>query len=132
VMLQGATGRSAYKKGSISQAVTILCPSRLHRALPPSEPPNGVRRCFLERSASGPPPPATSPSESSRPWWCRRSCPPSSAPPFAWAGGLLLPPAFGGERRSPALRRRRTSATRGRPSEAPSAVVCLAPRPVGL
>jgi hypothetical protein len=51
------------------------------------------------------------------------------APPSAWAGGPLLPPAFGGEARSPALRRRRTSATRGRPSEAPSAASCLAPRP---
>jgi hypothetical protein len=28
-------GRSAYKKGSISRAVTMLCSSRLHRALPP-------------------------------------------------------------------------------------------------
>jgi hypothetical protein len=31
----------------------MLCSSRLHRALPPSRPPDGVRRCFLERSASG-------------------------------------------------------------------------------
>jgi hypothetical protein len=67
-------GRSAYKKGSISRAVTMLCSSRLHRALPPSGTPDGVRWCFLERSVSGPPPPATSPSEGSRPWWCRRSC----------------------------------------------------------
>jgi hypothetical protein len=51
------------------------------------------------------------------------------APPFARVGGPLLPPAFGGEGRSPALRRRRTSATRGRPSEVPSAAACLAPRP---
>jgi hypothetical protein len=49
--------------------------------------------------------------------------------PSVWVGGPLLPPAFGGEGRSPALRRRRTSATRGRPSEAPSAAACLAPRP---
>jgi hypothetical protein len=28
-------GRSVYKKGSISRAVTMLCSSRLHRALPP-------------------------------------------------------------------------------------------------
>jgi hypothetical protein len=54
------------------------------------------------------------------------------ASPFARAGDLLLPPAFGGEGRSPALRRRRTSATRGQQSEAPSAAVCLAPRPGGL
>jgi hypothetical protein len=51
------------------------------------------------------------------------------APPSEWAGGPLLPPAFGGEGRSPALRRRQTSATWGRPSEAPSAASCLAPRP---
>jgi hypothetical protein len=54
------------------------------------------------------------------------------APPFARAGGPLLPPAFGGEGCSPALRKRQTSATQGRPSEAPSAVACLAPRPGGL
>jgi hypothetical protein len=54
------------------------------------------------------------------------------APPFARAGGPLLPLAFGGEGRSLALRRRRTSATRGRPSEAHSAAVCLALRPGGL
>jgi hypothetical protein len=52
----------------------MLCSSRLHHALPPFRPPDGVRRCFLERSTSGPPPPATSPPESSHPWWCRRSC----------------------------------------------------------
>jgi hypothetical protein len=34
----------------------MLCSSRLHRALPPSGPPDGVRWCFLERSASGLPP----------------------------------------------------------------------------
>jgi hypothetical protein len=51
------------------------------------------------------------------------------APPFARASGPLLPPAFGGEGRSPALRRRQTSATRGRSSEAPSTVACLAPQP---
>jgi hypothetical protein len=48
---------------------------------------------------------------------------------FTWAGGSLLPPAFGGEGRSPALQRRQTPGTRGRPSEAPSAAACLAPRP---
>jgi hypothetical protein len=51
------------------------------------------------------------------------------ASPSAWAGGPLLPPAFGGEGRSPALWRRRTPGTRGRPSIAPSAATCLAPRP---
>jgi hypothetical protein len=49
--------------------------------------------------------------------------------PSVWAGGLLLPPAFGGEGRSPALRRRQTLGARGRPSVAPSAAACLAPRP---
>jgi hypothetical protein len=53
----------------------------------------------------------------------------AEAPPFARAGGPFLPPAFGGEGRPPALRRRQTSATRGRPSEAPSTAACLAPRP---
>jgi hypothetical protein len=51
------------------------------------------------------------------------------ASPSAWAGSPLLPPAFGGEGRSPALRRRRTPSSRGRPSVAPSAAACLAPRP---
>jgi hypothetical protein len=45
-----------------------------HRALSPSRPPNGVRRCSLEGSASRSSLPATSPSESARSWWCRRSC----------------------------------------------------------
>jgi hypothetical protein len=54
------------------------------------------------------------------------------ASPSAWAGGPLLPPAFEGEGRSPALRRRRTLGTWGRPSVAPSAAACLAPRPVWL
>jgi hypothetical protein len=48
--------------------------SCIHRALPPSRPPDGVRRCSLEGSASGPPPPAISPPESSRSGWCCRSC----------------------------------------------------------
>jgi hypothetical protein len=36
------------------------CSSRIPCALPPSGPPYGVRRCLLERSASGPSPPAIS------------------------------------------------------------------------
>jgi hypothetical protein len=67
-------GRSAFKKGSISRAVAMPCSSRIHRALPPSGPPDGVRRCSLEGSASGSPPPVISPSEGSRSWWCYRSC----------------------------------------------------------
>jgi hypothetical protein len=45
-----------------------------HRALSPSGPPDGVRRCSLEGSASRPSLPATSPSESVHSWWCHRSC----------------------------------------------------------
>jgi hypothetical protein len=75
-------GRSAFKKGSISWAVVMPCSSCDHRALSPSGPPNGVRRCPLEGSASRPSLPATSPSESVRSWWYRRSC--------------LLPYAIGG------------------------------------
>jgi hypothetical protein len=50
------------------------CSSRIPCALPPSGPPDGVRRCLLERSASGPSPLAISPPESLHSWWCRRSC----------------------------------------------------------
>jgi hypothetical protein len=53
-----------------------------HRVLPPSGPPDGVRRRSPEGSASRSSLPATLPSESGRPWWCRRSC--------------LLPAAIGG------------------------------------
>ena len=53
-----------------------------HHVLPPSGPPDGVRRCSPEGSASRSSLPATLPSESRRPWWCRRSC--------------LLPAAIGG------------------------------------
>jgi hypothetical protein len=53
-----------------------------HRALSPSGPPDGVRRCSLEGSASRSSLTTTSPSESVRSWWCRRSC--------------LLPAAVGG------------------------------------
>jgi hypothetical protein len=45
-----------------------------HRALSPSGPPNGVRRCSLEGSASRSSLPATSPLESARSWWCHQSC----------------------------------------------------------
>jgi hypothetical protein len=45
-----------------------------HRALSPSGPPDGVRQCSLEGSASRPSLPATSPSESVHSWWCHRSC----------------------------------------------------------
>jgi hypothetical protein len=67
-------GRYAFKKGSISQAVVMPRSSCDHRALSPSGPPDGVRRCSLEGSASRPSLPTTSPSESVHSWWCRRSC----------------------------------------------------------
>jgi hypothetical protein len=74
VMLQGARGKSPFKKGLISWVVVMPCSSCILRALPPSGPPDGVRRCLLERSASGSSPPAISLLESLRSWWCRWSC----------------------------------------------------------
>jgi hypothetical protein len=67
-------GRSAFKKGSISQAVVMPRSSCDHRTLSPSGPPDGVRRCSLEGSTSRPSLPVTSPSESVHSWWCRRPC----------------------------------------------------------
>ena len=67
-------GGSSFKKGSISRAVDMSRSSCDHRTLSPSGPPDGVRRCSLEGSASRLSLPATSPSESVRSWWCRRSC----------------------------------------------------------
>jgi hypothetical protein len=67
-------GGSAFKKGSISRAVDMPRSSHDHCALLPSGPPDGVRRCSLEGSASRSSLPATSPSKSARSWWCRRSC----------------------------------------------------------
>jgi hypothetical protein len=67
-------GRSAFKKGSISRAVFMPRSSCDHCALSPSGPPDGVRRCSLEGSASRPSLPATSLSQSVHSWWCRRSC----------------------------------------------------------
>jgi hypothetical protein len=68
-------GGSAFKKGSISRAVDMPRSSCDLRALSPSGPPDGVRRCSLEGSTSRSFLPATSPLESARSWWCRRSCP---------------------------------------------------------
>jgi hypothetical protein len=67
-------GGSAFKKGSIPRAVDMSRSFYDHRALSPSRPPDGVRRCSLEGSTSRSSLPATSPSESMRSWWCRRSC----------------------------------------------------------
>jgi hypothetical protein len=55
-------GVSAFRKGSISRAVDMPHSSCDHRALSPSGPPDGVRRCSLEGSASRPSFLATSPS----------------------------------------------------------------------
>jgi hypothetical protein len=73
VTLRARVEGSTFKKGSISRAIAMPRSSCIHRALPPSGPPNGVRRCSLEGSTSGPSPPAISPPESSRSWWCCRS-----------------------------------------------------------
>jgi hypothetical protein len=59
-------GKSPFKKGSIPRAVAMPRSFRIHRALPPSGPLDGARRCSLEGSASGPPPPTVLPSGSSR------------------------------------------------------------------
>jgi hypothetical protein len=51
--LQGREwGGSAFKKGSISRAVGMPRSSCDHRALSPSGPPDGVRRCPLEGTES--------------------------------------------------------------------------------
>jgi hypothetical protein len=67
-------GRSAFKKGSISRVVAMPHSSSDHRALPPSGPPDGVCRCSLEGSASGPSPPAILSPKSLRSRRWRRSC----------------------------------------------------------
>jgi hypothetical protein len=67
-------GGSAFKKGSISRAVDLPRSSCDHRALSPSGPPDGVRRCSLEGSVSRSSLPMTSPSEGVRSWSCHRSC----------------------------------------------------------
>jgi hypothetical protein len=67
-------GRSAFKKGSISWVVAMPRSTCIHRALPPSGPPDGVRRCSLEGSALGSSPPAISSPKSSCSWWHHRSC----------------------------------------------------------
>jgi hypothetical protein len=83
VTLQGREwGDLRLKRGSIPWAVDMPRLSCDHRALSPSGPPDGVRRCSLEGSASRSSLTTTSPSESVRSWWCRRSC--------------LLPAAVGG------------------------------------
>jgi hypothetical protein len=67
-------GEFAFKKGSISWPVDMPRSSCNHRALSPSGPLDGVRRCFLEGSVSRSSLSATSPLESACSWWCCRSC----------------------------------------------------------
>jgi hypothetical protein len=67
-------GGSSFEKGSISRAVDMSRSSCDHHALSPSGPPDGVRRCSLEGSASRSSLSAISPSESARLWWYRLSC----------------------------------------------------------
>jgi hypothetical protein len=67
-------GRTAFKKGSISWVVAMPRSTCIHCALPPSGPPDGVRRCSLEGSASGPSPMAISSPKISRSWWRHRFC----------------------------------------------------------
>jgi hypothetical protein len=66
--------RPAFKKGSISRVVAMPRSTCIHRAFPPSRPPDGVCRCSLEGSASGSSPPAISSPKSSRSWWLHRFC----------------------------------------------------------
>jgi hypothetical protein len=89
-------GGSSFKNGSIPRAVDMPRSSRDHRALSPSGPPDGVRRCSLEGSASRSSLPATSPSESVHSWWCRRSCLlPTAVGGVQPMGVGILPPPFG-------------------------------------
>jgi hypothetical protein len=67
-------GRSAFKKGSTSRVVAMPRSTCIYRALPPSRPPDGVRRCSLEGSVSRSSPPAISSPKISRSWWRHRSC----------------------------------------------------------
>jgi hypothetical protein len=96
-----------------------------HHALSPSGPPDGVRRCSLEGSASRWSLPPTSPSESVRLWWRRRSCIPPAAvggvqPRGGWHPSTIIwlqgfssrSPAAVPRRRSP--RRMTTSLVVGR------------------
>jgi hypothetical protein len=67
-------GRSTFKKGLIFWVVAMPRSPCIHRALPPFGPLDGVRRCSLEGSASGPSPPTISSPKSSCSWWRHRSC----------------------------------------------------------
>jgi hypothetical protein len=49
-------GKSAFKKGLTPRAVAMPRISRIHCALPPSEPLDGARRCSLGESTLGSPP----------------------------------------------------------------------------
>jgi hypothetical protein len=103
-------GGSAFKNGSIPRPVDMPRSSCDHRALSPSGPPDGVRRCSLEGSASRSSLPATSPSESVRSWWCRRSC--------------LLPATVGGVQPHGGWHPFTTIRLQGFSSYSPAAVPC--------
>jgi hypothetical protein len=45
--------RSAFKKGSTLRAVAMPSHPRIHRVIPPSEPPDGVHLCCLLLAAVG-------------------------------------------------------------------------------
>jgi hypothetical protein len=109
-------GRSTFKKESISRAVDMPRFSCDHRVLPPSEPPDGVRRCSLEGFASRSSLPVTSPPESLRSWWCRRSCLLLAAvggvqPHGGWRSSIILR-LQGFSSRSPVATSGRWSSTR--------------------
>jgi hypothetical protein len=75
---RGAPGRkrgiSPFKKGSTPRVEVMPCPSCILRAVSPSGPLDGVRRCSLEGDASEPSPPVVLSSESLRPQLGCRSC----------------------------------------------------------
>jgi hypothetical protein len=94
--LGARVGGSAFKKGSIPRVVGMPHSSCDHRALSPSGPPDGVRRCSLEGSTSRSSLPATSSSESVRSWWCRRPCLlPAAVGGVQPHGVVILSPPFG-------------------------------------
>jgi hypothetical protein len=95
-------GKSTFKKGSIPRVVAMPHSSCIHRALPPSGPLDGTRRCLLEGSASGAPPLVVSPPGSmcsSLPaQWCCQSCLLLAAVRGARPHGVHQP--CGGEKRA--------------------------------
>jgi hypothetical protein len=96
VALWGARGESPFKKGSTSLVEVMPCSSCILRALPPSGPLDGVRRCSLEGNALEPSPLAVPSSESLRSQRGCRSCLLLAAVRGAQPRGVgVLPPLFG-------------------------------------